>query len=156
MAYNAEKKNLTPWYVRKNSFIRGLGKKILPKPNYPYPPSKVKSSAPNSRVRWPISCKICDNMLVSFLPKYRHFCKTNADTHVIFMTVLKIIYYINSIFKYSCKCDFLFCAYRGVASAGGGGDRFAREPLPYCEWCTFSFLCRNADKPNFRIKVFLS
>ena len=60
-------------------------------------------------------------MLVSFLPKYRHFCKTNADTHVILMTVLKIIYYINSIFKYSCKCDFLFFAYRGVASAGGGG-----------------------------------
>ena len=39
---------------------------------------------------------------------------------MILMTVLKTIYYINSIFKYSCKCDFLFCAYRGVASAGGG------------------------------------
>ena len=74
MAYNAEKKNLTPWYVRKNSFIRGLGKKILPKPNYPYPPSKVKWSAPNSRVRWPISCRICDNMLVSFYQ--------NTDTSV--------------------------------------------------------------------------
>lgn len=122
------KKNLTPWYV--TSFSRGLEKKILPKPNYPYPPSKVKSSAPNSRVRWPISCKICDNMLVSFLPKYRHFCKTNADTHVIFMTVLKIIYYINSIFKYSCKCDFLFCAYRGVASAGGGGIGLPENPSP--------------------------
>ena len=58
-------------------------------------------------------------MLVSSLPKYRHFC--NADTHVILMTVLTTIYYINSIFKYSCKCDFLFCAYRGVANAGGIG-----------------------------------
>ena len=66
------KKNLTPWYV--TSFSRGLEKKNFPKPNYPYPPSKVKSSAPNSRVRWPISCRICDNMLVSFYQ--------NTDTSV--------------------------------------------------------------------------
>ena len=43
----------------------GWRKNFLPKPNYPYPPSKVKWSAPNSRVRWPISRRICDNMLVS-------------------------------------------------------------------------------------------
>ena len=79
----------------------GWGKKFYPRPNYPYPSSKVKWSAPNSRVRWPISCRICDNKLVSFYQ--------NTDTSVTLMSVLKTIYYINSIFKYSCKCDFLFC-----------------------------------------------
>ena len=50
------------------------GKKFLPKPNNPFALSKVKWSAPNSRVIGQSDCRICDNMLVSLLPKYRHFC----------------------------------------------------------------------------------
>ena len=49
---------------------------------------------------------------------------------MILMTVLKTIYYINSIFKYSCKCDFLFGAYWGVAGGGGGGISLSENPSP--------------------------
>ena len=41
VAYNAGKKSYAVLYRGKNSISRGLGKKLLPKPNHPYFSSKV-------------------------------------------------------------------------------------------------------------------
>ena len=45
--YKAEKINLTPLYARKKILSPEVwGKKFFPKPNHPYPPSKVKWLVP--------------------------------------------------------------------------------------------------------------